>query len=81
MANKKKAAALVAPLAGDLLANATDLYIRVSTTEQAEEGFSVEEQEARLRSYCDAYGLIINAVHSTPALRWIGPVLRRSSQT
>lgn len=66
MANKKKAAALVAPLAGDLLANATDLYIRVSTTEQAEEGFSVEEQEARLRSYCDAYGLIINAVHSDP---------------
>ena len=50
MANKKKAAALVAPLAGDLLANATDLYIRVSTTEQAEEGFSVEEQGARLRS-------------------------------
>ena len=66
MANKKKTAALAAPLAADLLANATDLYIRVSTTEQAEEGFSVEEQEARLRSYCDAYGLIINAVHSDP---------------
>lgn len=48
------------------LDNVVDLYVRVSTTEQAEEGFSVEEQENRLRSYCDAYDLIINAVHSDP---------------
>ena len=31
-----------------------DLYIRVSTTEQALEGYSVAEQEHRLRQYCAA---------------------------
>ena len=50
----------------DALENVVDLYIRVSTTEQAEEGYSVGEQESRLRSYCDAYGYIINAVHVDP---------------
>ena len=48
------------------LENVADLYIRVSTTEQAEEGYSVGEQEARLRSYCDAMGFIVNAVHIDP---------------
>lgn len=48
------------------LQNVVDLYIRVSTTEQAEEGYSVGEQEKRLRSYCEAYGFIINAVHIDP---------------
>ena len=48
------------------LDNVVDLYIRVSTTEQAEEGYSVGEQEARLRSYCEAYGYMINAVHIDP---------------
>lgn len=66
MAKTKTAAAPAAILGVELLENVTDLYIRVSTTEQAEEGFSVEEQEARLRSYCDAYGLFINAVHTDP---------------
>ncbi len=46
--------------------NVADLYIRVSTNEQAEEGYSVGEQEARLRSYCSAMGFIINAVHIDP---------------
>ena len=32
------------------LENVADLYVRVSTTEQYEEGYSVGEQEARLRS-------------------------------
>ncbi|MCD7818819.1 MAG: recombinase family protein [Lachnospiraceae bacterium] len=32
------------------------LYIRVSTREQAESGYSMAEQEARLRAYCDAMG-------------------------
>lgn len=54
------------PLTAESLENVVDLYIRVSTTEQAEEGYSVGEQEARLRSYCDAYGYIINAVHIDP---------------
>lgn len=48
------------------LENVADLYIRVSTTEQAEEGFSVEEQEARLSSYCSAMGFTVNAVHIDP---------------
>ena len=48
------------------LENVADLYIRVSTTEQAEEGCSVGEQEARLRSYCSAMGFTINAVHVDP---------------
>ena len=50
------------------LDNVADLYIRVSTTEQAEEGYSVGEQEARLRSYCSAMGFTVNAVHIDPGL-------------
>lgn len=42
------------------------LYTRVSTTEQAEEGFSIKEQEARLRSYCAAKGWIIARIYSDP---------------
>lgn len=53
-------------LTTEALDNIVDLYIRVSTSEQAEEGYSLGEQEARLRSYCDAYGYIINAVHIDP---------------
>lgn len=53
-------------LSAEALENVVDLYIRVSTTEQAEEGYSVGEQESRLRSYCSAYGYIINAVHVDP---------------
>ena len=48
------------------LENVADLYIRVSTTEQVEEGYSVGEQEARLRSYCSAMGFTVNAVHTDP---------------
>lgn len=32
------------------------LYVRVSTQEQAKEGYSIEEQEDRLKSYCKAMG-------------------------
>ncbi|MEY8518250.1 recombinase family protein [Lachnospiraceae bacterium 29-84] len=46
--------------------NIVDLYVRVSTVEQSEEGYSVGEQEARLRSYCSAMGFTINAVHTDP---------------
>lgn len=48
------------------LDNIVDLYIRVSSTEQAEEGYSLGEQETRLRSYCEAYGYTIHAVHIDP---------------
>lgn len=57
---------MAAPAADLSIENVADLYIRVSTTEQAEEGYSVGEQETRLRSYCEAYGYIINAVHIDP---------------
>ena len=30
------------------------IYIRVSTLEQAREGFSLKEQEARLKDFCKA---------------------------
>lgn len=50
----------------DDLNNVVDLYVRVSSTEQAEEGYSIGEQESRLRSYCEAYGYTINAVHIDP---------------
>uniref|UniRef100_UPI0013DCF56F recombinase family protein n=1 Tax=Stenotrophomonas maltophilia TaxID=40324 RepID=UPI0013DCF56F len=30
-----------------------DLYIRVSTDEQADKGYSQRDQEERLRKYCD----------------------------
>lgn len=39
------------------------IYIRVSTTEQAEEGYSLGEQEARLRAYCEAKGWIVYKVY------------------
>lgn len=39
--SKKK---IAAPYAPEVLSNIVDLYIRVSTTEQAEEGYSVGEQ-------------------------------------
>ncbi len=53
-------------LAAFNLENVADLYIRVSTTEQAEEGYSVEEQEAKLRAYCQAMGFKINNICVDP---------------
>lgn len=46
--------------------NVADLYIRVSTTEQAEEGYSVEAQEAKLQAYCKAMSYTINRVCIDP---------------
>lgn len=57
---------LRAPLSVELLENVADLYIRVSTAEQAEEGYSVEAQEAKLRAYCQAMGFKINRVCVDP---------------
>ncbi len=48
------------------LENVVDLYIRVSTSEQADEGYSIDEQESRLRSYCIAMGFSIHKVHIDP---------------
>ena len=33
--------------------NKVAIYVRVSTTSQAEEGYSIDEQIAKLKSYCD----------------------------
>ena len=52
----------------ELYHNICDLYTRVSTQEQAEEGFSLAEQERKLRSYADAMGYKVNAVHSDPGI-------------
>ena len=42
------------------------LYIRVSTQEQAREGYSIEEQKERLEKYADAHDWIIYKVYSDP---------------
>lgn len=41
---------------------AADLYIRVSTDEQADKGYSQRDQEERLRKYCDINCIAINKV-------------------
>lgn len=43
-------------------------YIRVSTQEQANEGVSLEAQEKRIRSWCDAEGVSLIGVYSDPGL-------------
>ena len=39
-----------------------DLYIRVSTDEQADKGYSQRDQEERLRRYCDNNNIVIGRV-------------------
>ncbi|UCS92341.1 recombinase family protein [Echinicola marina] len=39
-----------------------DLYIRVSTDEQADKGYSQRNQEEMLRKYCNTNGIIVNRV-------------------
>ena len=41
---------------------AADLYIRVSTDEQADKGYSQRNQEETLRKYCQINGLQIRRV-------------------
>ncbi|MCK7559484.1 recombinase family protein [Chitinophaga sedimenti] len=41
-----------------------DLYIRVSTDEQAEKGYSLRQQEESLRRYCETKGYTIRNVIS-----------------
>ncbi len=40
-----------------------DLYIRVSTDEQADKGYSQRDQEDRLRKYCEIKGIFIRNVY------------------
>lgn len=39
------------------------LYIRVSTDEQAEKGFSLQYQEERLRKYCSLNNIVVEALY------------------
>lgn len=41
-------------------------YVRVSTTEQAKNGYSVEEQENKIRQYCDLKGYELMQIYSDP---------------
>ncbi len=43
------------------------LYIRVSTQEQAKEGYSIDEQRDRLTKYADAQDWVVYRVYSDPA--------------
>lgn len=42
------------------------LYVRVSTQEQADEGYSVQEQTERLKKYCEAMNWIVYKVYTDP---------------
>lgn len=42
------------------------LYLRVSTTEQAKEGYSIGEQESRLKDYCKAMRWKIHKIYVDP---------------
>lgn len=42
------------------------IYVRVSTIEQAEEGYSLGEQEDRLKKYCEAMGWEVVKVYIDP---------------
>lgn len=44
------------------------IYTRVSTTDQAREGHSLEEQEKRLRGMCEANGYKIYKVYTDPGI-------------
>ena len=61
-----------------VLDNVVDLYIRVSSTEQAEEGYSVGEQEARLRNYSAAMGYTIQFMWIPDSLVLLCTVLASS---
>lgn len=42
------------------------IYVRVSTQEQATEGYSIQEQTERLTKYCEAHGWIVAKVYTDP---------------
>ena len=41
-------------------------YVRVSTVEQAEEGYSIQEQSEKIKSYCKAMGWELASIQSDP---------------
>lgn len=46
--------------------NIAGIYIRVSTQEQAQEGYSIHEQEERTKKYCSAMGWKVYKVYADP---------------
>lgn len=50
----------------ETLENIVDVYARVSSQEQAEEGYSIGEQEEKLKAYCVAMGYKVNRVAVDP---------------
>lgn len=44
----------------------TAIYIRVSTQEQADEGYSIPMQTERLKKYCEAKGWVIANIYTDP---------------
>ena len=44
----------------------TALYVRVSTLEQAESGYSIGEQTSRLKKYCEAKDWVVVKVYTDP---------------
>lgn len=40
------------------------IYARVSTTEQAEEGYSIDEQQRLLTEWCERNGYIVHEVYA-----------------
>lgn len=42
------------------------IYVRVSTQEQAQEGFSIPEQTERLTKYCEAHDWSVGQIYTDP---------------
>jgi DNA invertase Pin-like site-specific DNA recombinase len=60
------------------------VYTRVSTQEQANEGYSIEEQERMCKAAIESKGWEYVGTYSDPAsadARWIVPICRGCSQT
>ena len=56
------------------------LYLRVSTVEQAEEGYSLPAQDAKLRAYCAAQGYDIAGVYEDAGISGKSIVAREGLQ-
>lgn len=50
----------------DVIMKRVAIYVRVSTQEQATEGYSIQEQTERLTKYCEAHGWTVSKVYTDP---------------
>lgn len=58
--------AIFVPIFKEVCMKSIAIYCRVSTQEQAAEGYSIGEQQARLSKFCEAHGWKIAHVYSDP---------------